>query len=245
MEKKILDQALVQVEEHGFDGDDSRAVVLGAEGWHPGVIGIVASRIVERLHRPTVMVAMNNGIGQGSCRSIAGFHLAEALSACGEHLVTHGGHEMAAGLKLETAHFEDFRAAFCEYARGKVSDEMLLPTIELETLAELRQINMALVQDLKKLGPFGNGNRKPLLCCRDVEVATPPRRVGKTGDHLQLQVKQGNAQMKCIGFNMGTLFDELTVGRKLDLAVEPTINEFNGYVNVELELKDLRVGDPR
>ena len=117
MERKIVAQAVEQVTERGFDKDDQCAIVLGHAEWHPGVIGIVASRIVERYHRPAVMVALNNGHGQGSGRSIAGFHLARALHACRQHLDAHGGHEMAAGLKVRTENFEAFRDAFCAARR--------------------------------------------------------------------------------------------------------------------------------
>ena len=150
---------------------------------------------------------------------------------------------MAAGLKVKAEKFEDFRAAFCAHAKGVIRPELLVPELKLDTLAELRHINAALVQDLQRMGPFGHGNRKPLLCCRGLQVAGTPRRVGKTGDHLQLQVRQGNSQMKCIAFNHGALFDRLTAGTVIDLAVEPVINEFNGYVNVELEVKDLQFPD--
>ena len=240
IEKKILTEALDQVKTNNYDADDCRAVVLGGEGWHAGVIGIVASRIVDRLHRPAIMVALNNGHGQGSGRSIAGFHPARALESCHEHLEAHGGHEMAAGLKLQTPKFEDFRQAFCEYASKQIDDVMMTPQLHLESLAELRQLSAAVVNDLNRLGPFGHGNRKPLLCCRDLQIAQPPRRVGKTGDHLQLFVRQGNTSMKCIAFNYGELFDRLQPGTTIDLAVEPQINEFNGRTNVELEVKDLQ-----
>ena len=101
-------------------------------------------------------------------------------------------------------------------------------------------MTQALVAELKRLGPFGHGNRKPLLCCKGVTLASPPRRVGKTGDHLQLFVRQGEHAMKCIAFGLGEMFDKLRQGMMLDLAVEPQINEFNGYTNVELEVKDLQ-----
>jgi single-stranded-DNA-specific exonuclease len=240
IEKKILAEALDQVKTNGYDADDCRAVVLGGEGWHAGVIGIVASRLVDRLHRPAIMIAMNNGHGQGSGRSIAGFHLARALESCHEHLESHGGHEMAAGLKVQTAKFEDFRHAFSDYASREITDSMMIPQLHLESLAELRQISAALVNDLNRLGPFGHGNRRPLLCCRELQIAQPPRRVGKTGDHLQLFVRQGNTSMKCIAFNYGELFDRLQPGTTIDLAVEPQINEFNGRSSVELEVKDLQ-----
>ena len=241
IERKILEQALKQVTTSGFDQEDCRAIVLGAEGWHAGVIGIVASRIVDRLHRPTIMIATTNGHGQGSGRSIAGFNLARGLEACSEHLEAFGGHEMAAGLKIQTSKLPEFREAFCQHASDVMSDEMMIPELVLESLAELNLLTEALVTDLKRLGPFGHGNRKPLLCVRGLTIAGPPRRVGKTGDHLQLFVKQGSASMKCIAFNYGKMLDQLRTGTNIDLAVEAQINEYMGRRNVELEVKDLQV----
>jgi single-stranded-DNA-specific exonuclease len=239
-ERKILEDALEKIEHENLACDDARAIVLGGEGWHAGVIGIVASRIVDRFHRPTIMVALNNGHGQGSGRSIQGFHLARALEACGHHLDAYGGHEMAAGLKLSSQKFADFREAFCAHAKEVVTDEMLIPRLELDCLAQLEQISEPLVRDLQRLGPFGHGNRKPLLCCRGVELAAPPRKVGKTGDHVQLYVRQGRTSMKCIAFNFASACEKLKPGDTLDLAVQPTINEFNGFRSVELEVKDLQ-----
>jgi single-stranded-DNA-specific exonuclease len=241
VEKEILNQAIEQAIAQGCDRDDCRGIVLGSEGWHAGVIGIVASRIVERFHRPTVMIALNNGHGQGSGRSVTGFHLAHALDACGQHLEAHGGHEMAAGLRLETSRFQAFREAFCDYAKSTLSEDQLMPKLTIEAIATLRQINPALVNDLQRLGPFGPSNRRPVLCCKNVELAAIPRRVGKSGDHLQLLVKQNSATMKCIAFNSGAWFDRLKPGTHIDLAVEPTLNEYNGWTNVELEVKDLQI----
>jgi single-stranded-DNA-specific exonuclease len=245
IEKTILDAAIAQIVEQKLDGDDCRAIVLSADGWHPGVIGIVASRIVDRFCKPTLMVAFNanngNGmIGQGSGRSIAGFHLARALEACGEHLEAYGGHEMAAGLKVRPENFDAFRRCFCEYAFNHLAPEQLVPELKLDAEAELRQITAPLVNDLKRLGPFGHGNRRPVFCSRGLRIAQIPRRVGKTGNHLQLSVRQGNNTMRAIAFNAGDLFDRLQPGVTIDLAFEPTINEFNGFVNVELEVRDLQ-----
>jgi single-stranded-DNA-specific exonuclease len=240
MERKILEQALEQVTLNKFDQEDCRAIVLGGEGWHAGVIGIVASRIVDRTHRPTIMIATTNGHGQGSGRSIPGFNLARALEACGAHLDAFGGHEMAAGLKIQTAKLPEFREAFCKHASDVMSAEMMIPELRLECLAELNLLTEALVKDLKRLGPFGHGNRKPLLCCRGLTIAGPPRRVGKTGDHLQLYVKQAQASMKCIAFNYGNMIDQLRTGTVVDLAIEPQLNEYMGRTSVELEVKDLQ-----
>src|SRR5687768_7935845 len=240
LERKILDEAAMQCAQLGYDCEDCRAIVLGKEDWHAGVIGIVASRLVDRFNRPTVMVALTNGTGQGSGRSIAGFHLARALEACHEHLEAYGGHEMAAGLKVRTENFERFRDAFCDHAGRTIAPELYVRELKLDCLAELHHVTEALVADMKRLGPFGHGNRKPLLCCKGLTLAAVPRRVGKTGDHLQLFVRQGNTAMKCIAFNRGELFDKLQPGVTLDLAVEPQINEFNGRTSVELDVKDLQ-----
>jgi len=240
IERKILEQAVAQITEGGWAADGKCAIVLGDETWHPGVIGIVASRIVDRYHRPAIMVALNNGHGQGSGRSIAGFHLARALEACAEHLDAFGGHEMAAGLKVQTSRFEDFRHQFCEHASRVVTGEMLVPELKLEGLAEIGHMSAALVNDLQRLGPFGHGNRRPVLCFKGMEVSSLPRRVGRNGDHLQLNVKQDERYMKCIAFGYGELYDHLKIGTKVDLAVEPILNEYNGLTSVELEIKDLQ-----
>jgi single-stranded-DNA-specific exonuclease len=242
LERQILEQAEAMIAEQNLASDGSCALVLGREEWHPGVIGIVASRLVDRYHRPAVMVALNNGHGQGSARSIAGFHLAHALQACTEHLESHGGHEMAAGLKLRTENFPAFQSAFCAHAKSTIAPEQLVPELRVDTLAELRQITEALVGDLARLGPFGHGNRRPVLCCRGVTVAAPPRRVGKAGDHLQLLVRQGETSLKCIAFGCGSLDTKLSPGTTVDLAVEPSINEYNGWRSVELAVKDVAFG---
>ena len=240
VERQILEEAIAQIETGNFASLDCRAIVLSSPAWHAGVIGIVASRIVDRFSRPTVMISLANGVGRGSGRSIAGFHLARALEACGDHLEAYGGHEMAAGLTIRQENFDSFRRAFCAHAFDIVTPEMLTAELKLECLAELQHMTEALVTDLKRLGPFGYGNRKPTLCVRDVELASAPRRVGKSGDHLQLYVRQGNTHMKCIAFSSGHLFEKLQPGRKIDLAVQPQINEFNGRTSVELEVKDVQ-----
>lgn len=240
-ERKILDQAMKQVEELGFAGDGYRGVVLGSEGWHSGVIGIVASRVVSRLNKPVVMVSLANGHGQGSARSIPGFHLARALAACRHTLEGCGGHEMAAGLRLETARFEEFRAAFCEYAAKHVSDAMLQPQLRLDAIAEFRQLNLPVVGDMHRLGPFGTANPRPVICCRNVEVTAMPRLVGKNAAHIQVYLRQGSVTFQCVAFNRAELAPHLKPGTRVDLAVEPSVNEYNGHRSVQLEMRDVKI----
>ncbi|HEX8325100.1 MAG TPA: DHHA1 domain-containing protein, partial [Tepidisphaeraceae bacterium] len=249
-EKSILDAALSQVDELKLA--DARAIVVGAVGWHPGVIGIVASRLVDRFHRPSVVVAMDTmdegGLGHGSGRSIDGFHLSKALATVGHLLESHGGHEMAAGLKVKCANFGEFRDAFAACAGESIDEAALVPRLRIDADAELAMIDESLVGDFARLGPFGRGNPKPLLRCRDLVLTAPPRRIGKTGDHLTLQVKSGGRSgggrpMKAIAFGAGDWADKLQEGDTVHLCVQPTINEFNGYRNVELEVKDLQRAD--
>ena len=243
-ERKILDQAVEQATSMGCDSDDCRAVVIGGEGWHPGVVGIVASRMVERFGRPAVMIAMTNGQGSGSGRSIAGFHLAHALESCTELLETHGGHEMAAGLRIKTENLAAFREAFCKYALKSLTIDQLVPQITLELTADLRQITQAMVFDLGRVGPFGQGNRRPLLFVPGVTVGGTPRRVGKTALHAQMHVKQGAVICKAIIFNADDRYDRLRAGDLIDLAVDAKINEFQGRLSVELEVIDMRPSTP-
>ncbi len=147
---------------------------------------------------------------------------------------------MAAGLKIRFENFAEFRSAMNDFARRKLTAEQLAPELKLEAVAEFGQTGEAMVSDLQRLGPFGHGNRRPVLCYRDVTVVAPPRRVGKTGDHLQLQVRQGTLLMKCIAFGAGNWCDQLNVGSRVHLAAEPTLNSFNGRTTVELEVKDLQ-----
>ena len=239
IERTIFAQAMEQARALGYDSDARRGVVLAAEGWHAGVIGIVASRVVDQLGKPTIMISLANGHGQGSGRSIPGFHLAKALDACREHLIACGGHEMAAGLRMDTARLQSFRDAFDAYATHALSPDMLTPAIHIDAEAELRHLTLPLVNDLQRLGPFGTGNRRPILCWRGLQVVGSPRRVGRTGDHLQILVRQQNVTAKCIAFNHGELFDQLHPGRSIDLAAEPTLNEYNGQRTVQLEVKDI------
>lgn len=253
-ERQILDQALKQAADLRLDTDEHAAIVLGAPGWHAGVIGIVASRVVDRFHKPTIMVALAGGngdgdpdgdaIGQGSGRSISGFHLARALEACDACLEAHGGHEMAAGLKVRASRFEPFREAFLAYAKRELTPDLLLPRLSLEGEAALRDMTTALATDLQRLGPFGQGNRRPVLCLRGVELAGPPKPVGKDAQHLQLYLRQEGTYLRAIAFRASDLLDRLQPGTRVDLAVEPCINEWNGQRSVELQVKDIQFACP-
>src|SRR2546426_5087302 len=166
MEARVLEKALAQV---GTELGDRYSIVLGEEGWHPGVLGIVASRIVEKFHRPTVVVGFSQGEGKGSARSIRGFHMVEGLRRCADCLEKFGGHEYAGGLSVREAKFPSFMERFEETARAFLTREALEPIIDVDALLDFSQIGLPLFRQLEALQPFGVGNPEPLLMTQAVE----------------------------------------------------------------------------
>ena len=224
--------------------DDARAVVVAGEGWHPGVVGIVAGRLVEKFNRPAFVIGLSDGRGQGSGRSIAALHLADALAACAGTYEKGGGHAMAVGLTLSADRVDAFRAAVAAHAAARIGPRDLLPTLSVEAECDLADVGEGLVAQLARLAPFGAGNPKPLLLVRSVDLVADPRCVGKNGNVLQLQVRSGRAQAKCVMFDCDDAPDclrQLRRGATLDLVAEPSVNEWNGRRSVELMVKDLRV----
>jgi single-stranded-DNA-specific exonuclease len=246
VEREIFSQAAHMVFERGLHRDGSRGIVLASDAWHAGVIGIVASRIVERFGRPTVLIALNNGEGQGSGRSVRHFPLHEALLACDEHLLSHGGHAMAAGVRILPDRVESFSAAFQEQACKRLTAADLVPRLNIDDEVDLAQLTPSLVDEISRMAPFGVGNARPVLSSIDLEVIDTPRAVGGGGQHLQFTVRQpaardgraDNTHRKAIAFNRGAYASELAERRRIRLAFEPLMNEWNGQRKVELKVVD-------
>lgn len=238
VEREIVRDAEVRVVERGFDRDGCRGIVLADESWHAGVIGIVASRLVERFGRPTVLIALENGEGQGSGRSVRHFPLHEVLACCQAHLLSHGGHEMAAGIRLRASQVEPFTNAFLAEAAQRLTSADLRPKLQLDDEVLLEEVELDVVTSLQRMAPFGTGNARPLLATREVELADTPRSVGRGGAHLQFAVRQGRAVRKAIAFGRGEQAEELSQHRRLRLAFEPIVNEWNGRRTVELKVRD-------
>lgn len=236
IESTILTEALKQAET--LKG--SRGLVLYSEGWHPGVIGIVASRVVERFHRPTIMVGVNDRVGKGSARSIEAFHLFDAISSCSDMLVRFGGHKYAAGLTIEADRLPAFREAFERVAMQKLSPEDLVPRCKVDAVVTPRELDERAVEALQKLGPFGQGNPEPVLALRR-QVARPRVLTPKTGygsAHLKLALVDA-PEVDAIGFGMA---DRLSlVEGPVDLAFQVGVDTYLGRRRVSLRLKDLRV----
>jgi len=212
-DEQTLRQALGMIEVT-FDPSRDHGVVLASAGWHPGVIGIVASRVVERIHRPTVLVALAGEEGRGSARSIPGFHLYEAFSACSGHLVRFGGHRAAAGCSLLASEVEPFRRAFDAHARQTLTPDLLTPQLRIDGELGVADATAELVRLLKHFGPFGVGNPTPVFAARGVRVETP-RIVGN--QHLKVSLRQGSSRLDGIGFGMGERAGELS-GAVADVA---------------------------
>ncbi len=239
-ERKIVKQACERIEQENLAGDARRAIVLAAEGWHAGVIGIVAARIVGRYHRPAVLIALSNGEGQGSARSVQHFDLAAALAECGEHLLAHGGHAAAAGLRIATDRVDAFTEAFVGIANHRLTGEDMIPKLRLDAEVSLDAMTMPTAESIIGLGPFGVGNPKPVLATDWVELASEPRCVGSGSDHLQATFRQNGSQLRAIGFGLAREIDDLKQHRRCRVAFEPIINDFNGRRSVEMQIVDIQ-----
>jgi single-stranded-DNA-specific exonuclease len=211
-ERKIFKQACQMILERNLNHPDRKSIVLANENWHTGVIGIVASRIVDKFYRPTIMInagAAENGTAQGSARSIHGFCLLTAIKACSEHLINFGGHKMAAGITIETEKIERFAAEFEAYAKQNLNESDVSAKLHIDAVATLADFRNEMVSELQMLGPFGEGNPEPVFATKGVRLASPPRRVGSGREHLQLAITDGTAAVRCIGFRFGKLEKKL------------------------------------
>lgn len=243
LERSVYLAAHKQLKEQ-FDAEAEPALVLAGVGWHLGVIGIVAGRLAEKYHRPVVIISWDQvgaKPGIGSARSVARLNLHQALAACERHLVSHGGHAAAAGLKIEESRLEAFRADFCEHVAAQMSHEDRVAEVQIDAEATLGQLTLKTVEQMEQLAPFGNANPRPVLCASGVTLADPPRRIGSGERHLSVRVRQHGVTVRGVAFGQGEAADELAgMTAPLDLAFRPVINDFNGRRSVEMHLVDWR-----
>lgn len=269
LEGAILEEAREQAWELVETGAVS--LVVAGEGWHPGVVGIVASRLVEEFYRPTLVIGLEDGESRGSARSVAGFHLYQALAACQHHLIRFGGHAMAAGFALAPDRVPALREAFEAVTRERLGDEPLRPRLRIDCFADPAELDGSLLDQWAKLAPFGVGNPEPLLGTPEVPAFSEPlprwlwapergeasragltvagwpewRRVGREGDHLKGAVPlfpDGEA-WEAIAFHLADRFPE--PGGWLDLAFRPTRNAYRGVERLELEVRELQPSPER
>jgi single-stranded-DNA-specific exonuclease len=223
----------------GAGMDDCGAIVLASEGWHPGVVGIVASKLVEEFGRPTVLIGLDGDTGKGSGRSIATFHLYNALVACQEHLIGFGGHEHAAGIRISRTQVRAFQEALNQVARERLTAADYRPLLSIDAEIRLEEVDDALLDFIERLEPFGEGNPQPVFCARAVQVVGEPVVVGKERQHLRMTVRQGGSILSAIGFGMGRRRAEVKMG-PLDIVFSPQRHVWNEREERQLVLKDLK-----
>lgn len=233
IERRMLEEAVGLVESAG-NYPARRSIVLASETWHQGVVGIVASRLVERYYRPTILIALTeDGLAKGSGRSIPDFHLLDALSPCTQHLERFGGHRYAAGVGLKAGLVADFAEAFEAEAARILMDDDLVPRLNIDAEARPEEITSELALELKRLEPFGAGNPEPVLMMRAMTVTE--RRVVGDG-HLRLRLTGEGRSFSAIAFRMA----ERATDGLMDIAFFPEMNEWNGSSSLQLRVKDLR-----
>ena len=221
-----------------FDGEKDFVIVEGELLWHIGVVGIVASRVLQEFYRPTIILGGDAEQWRGSGRSIAGFDLAAALRECDDLLIKHGGHAMAAGLTIAPDKVDLFRARLNEIARRTLKSEDLQPPLRLDAEVGLNEITLDSLAELEQFKPMGQGNPALQFCARKLTQKKPPLRMGATKQHVKLWVSDGAVTHEAVWWNAGVLPDG-----KFDLAFAPSVNEFNGRTTVQLKVLDWRPND--
>lgn len=238
IDEKTLDEAL-ELLETSVDLENDRAIVLDSSGWHQGVIGIVASRLVERYYLPTVLISVEGDVGKGSARSIPGFHIYEALRSCGDILLRFGGHKYAAGLSIKAENIPEFRERFKKVASEKLNLDDLTPKLHIDAEVDIDDIDMDFVQTIEMFSPFGPQNMRPVFLTRNLSIVGQPYIVGR--NHLKMRVKRGDNVLDVIGFGFGEHANALSMrGVDVDMAYVVEANTYFEQPRIQLRVKDLR-----
>ncbi len=238
-DRRTLDEALTALEGR-YDPASDFGVVLDGSGWHPGVIGIVASRVVERIHRPVVLLAVEDGAARGSARSVPGVHLYDAIRACSSHLTRFGGHRQAAGMDLAAGEIPRFRQAFNEQVRQQLGGRPPLPALRADAPLRISEATDELHHYLGYLGPFGIGNPRPVFWTRGVGISGRPRSVGR--GHLKLRLREAEGELDAIGFGLAERVHPSGLGTgPVDALFQLRENEYRGVCTLQARLLDVRV----
>jgi single-stranded-DNA-specific exonuclease len=240
-EREMTEMALEMADAAGMSLPETRAVVLAHPEWHPGVIGIVCSRVVGQLNRPTILLQDQGEVCKGSCRSVDGFAITDALGRCTEHLETFGGHDMAAGLSLRRENLDTFREAFTAIANAQLEADDLLPTLDVDCEATMDECTTPAAEQIERMAPFGRENPRPVVLVRGARLSRDADPLGSGGRHIAMHVGDGRAAIRVVGWNWGEKRPLLRAGAHVDVVIEPKINAWRGRVSVEGVLKDVRV----
>ncbi|CAG0949421.1 Single-stranded-DNA-specific exonuclease RecJ [Phycisphaerales bacterium] len=243
-EQAIFKHAAELAESSGMTRPDRRAIILSDPSWHAGVVGIVCSRLVERFHRPTILMCEGEGVCHGSGRSVEGFSLHAALMECSEHLAQFGGHDMAAGVTVKSERVPAFVESFTTIANREIPPERLIGSMTFDTDSSLDELTVPVVQQLARLGPFGRGNPPVRVRLPNLRVAMRPETFGQGNKHLSLRVKEDAPRsrvLRLVGWHWASKLDQVPLGAHIEALVSPGINTFGGGATVEGVLLDLRL----
>jgi len=240
LEREAYEEALGRLEAARLPGE-RRSIVLASDRWHPGVIGIVASRLVERFHRPVVLIHVDGDVGKGSCRGVSGIHMVEALGSCSDLLTQFGGHKGAAGLSIQRKDVEPFSERFEAIARKSLEDQPTEAELFFDAAVDFAELGISLVETIEKMAPFGSGNPQPILATARVDVVGRPESVGRDSKHLKMRLRQRGEIIDSIGFGLGGLLDDPSILKgKLDVAYHASMNRWRGRSSVQIQIKALR-----
>ncbi len=235
-ERRIVEQASQMAEAAGMTSPGTRAIVLRHADWHPGVVGIVCSRLAERFARPTLLLCDDGTTVKGSGRSITGFNLHAGLDACAEHLTKYGGHDAAVGMALESDRFDAFARAFIDHANRELCDDDLVTHLKADCAADASELTPETVEQLDELRPFGRGNPKVRLALEGAEIDRDAATFGGQAKHLGVHVRGvSGPALRCIAWNRGDDAPRMTRGRRIDLVVTPKLSSWSGKVEPVIE----------
>jgi len=236
IEDRVLEEAYDLIDRE-INFKEHKIIVIAKENWHQGVLGIVASKLVDKFYRPTIVISKTSGLCKGSGRSIKNFHLFQALLECKDFLKTFGGHSHAAGLIITSDNIEAFRNKINRLAKEKLVLEDLLPSLDIDMELSLSDLDKEMITELEGLEPFGRGNPEPLFYTRNLKVRGEPQVLSR--DTLKFWVTDGHITFRVIGFGMASFKDSLTCAESFDLVYTPRIDDWQGEGSVLLEAKDI------
>ncbi|MEH7390039.1 single-stranded-DNA-specific exonuclease RecJ [Bacillus sp. JJ1503] len=239
----IAEKAIRQVEEN-YPIDENAVLVIGQEGWNPGVIGIVASKLVERFYRPVICLSFDRekGLAKGSARSILGFDLFRNLSECRDILPHFGGHPMAAGMTLELSHVDELRNRLNSAAKEQLADEDFIPVTTLDGTVNMSEIHLNSIEEMQMLAPFGMDNPKPKILIKDASIANM-RKIGSDQNHLKMTIESEGSTLDGVGFGLGELYEHISPYSKISVIGELSINEWNNIRRPQIFLQDAVIQD--
>ncbi len=240
IESNILKEAVEKVNSE-VNFKEHRAIVLSDTNWHPGVIGIVASRLVEKFYRPTAIISVKDGTGRGSARSISNFNLFDAISRCDRHLIEFGGHEAACGFRIEKSKIEEFKSLFNKIVKKLLHPEDLLPKLNADIDMPLNRLSEGLIREIDMLAPHGPENPAPLFISRGVTLKNAPKNIGRRG--IKFWVTDNKITCEALAFGVSDTFYAILKEGRVDLAYSPSLNTYKGLRSIKLDLKDIKASE--